>query len=243
MHFNHCAPSPVVDSSLAHAYGETTQGPDSTHSSDCGYFTDVTDIINSKQNFRYYCRRNTTVQEFGYRFNEYNPNDTAKVYPHFTDRVITASSGECNEYSVVGPDNPKTTTVGDNTTWNYISAMNFTYSNGSTNGSIAIPTSALGNEGTTYIYRGFHPPAEAPVFRYGDRGIWMWAYRNRGRHEPQKFYECPITVNPVTNVNNSMHNITDDLARQAAASIALQGQYKGPAKNPNLENWQWYASG
>ena len=62
MHANTCSGFPVIGDSLAHAYGETTRGADATPNSDCGDFNDVTSIINSKQNFRYYCRRNTTVQ-------------------------------------------------------------------------------------------------------------------------------------------------------------------------------------
>ena len=238
-------PSQVTTDTLAHAYGDLTLPTDSRQAPDCGYFTNVASVIGSKQNFRYYCRRNTTVQEFAYRFSEYNPNDTQKSYPHFTDRVITASSGECNEYSQVGM--PEQTTVGDTKSLNYISAMNFTYTNNLTSGSIVIPTSALGNEGTTYIYRGTKKPAEAFTYGYGDRGIWMWAYRNPGSKQDSRFYECPVTVSAVSsagsNVLDPKHNITDGVAREAAASIALQGQFRGPAENKDFRQWQWYADG
>ena len=240
IHGDDC-PSQVTTDMLAHAYGDLTLAADSRQTSDCGYFTDVASVINSKQDFRYYCRRNTTVQAFAYRFNEYNPNDTQKSYPHFTGRVITASSGECNEYSQVGI--PGHTTVGDANSLNYISAMNFTYTNNLTSGSIVIPTSALGNEGTTYIYRGIKKPAEEVTYGYRDRGIRMWAYRNLGRKSGPRFYECPITVSAVSNVCDLQHNITDGVAREAVASIALQGQYKGLAENLDNRQWQWYADG
>ncbi|KAL8728408.1 MAG: hypothetical protein Q9181_005360 [Wetmoreana brouardii] len=235
---------PVTTDALAHAYGETTHGADSTQASDCGYFDNVEDVISSKEDFRYYCRRNTTVQRFAYRFKEYNPNDFQKAYPHFTTRTITASSGECNEYEKVVAQQP--TVIGDRNTWNHISAVNFTFEKGPINKTIAIPTSALGNGGTTYIYRGSKTPAKAGTFGYGERGIWMWAYRNPGPGEPAPngtFFECPITVSTVSNVLNPQHNITDDVAREAAASIALQGQWKGSSKNKNFEQWQWYAAG
>lgn len=249
MHGHNC-PLPITIDALAHAYGDSTLGPDSTNTSSeaCGYFTDVKSISSPKEDFPYYCRRNTTAQEFGYRFNEYNPDDIVnKVYPHFTDRVITASSAKCNEYSQVGEPVPVTvggpvpTTVGDpKTPKNYISAMKYTYSNDSTTGSIVIPTSALGNDGTTYIYQGTRPPAKATTFGNGDRGIKMWVYKNP-KHP--LFYECPITVSVVYNVTDPRHNITDDVAREAAASIALQGQFRGAGDNKNFRQWQWYANG
>lgn len=242
MHGAGCSSQVTVDQ-LAHAYGDTTLGADSKQASDCGYFTDTASVISSTENFRYYCRRNTTVQGFAYRFNEYNPLDTQKTYPRFTNRTITAFSRECNEYPQVdGP--PEKTTVGNPKSLNYISAMNFTYTNGSANQSIVIPTSALGREGTTYIFRGYHVPAEAGNFAYGDRGIWMWVYRNPGVGQDQgRFYECPVTVSAVSNVLNPKHNISDGLALEAAASIALQGQWRGNIEDPNYMQWQWYASG
>ena len=240
IHGDDC-PSQITTDALAHSYGDLTLAADSRQTSDCGYFTDVASVISSQENFRYYCRRNTTVHGFAYRFNEYNPDDTQKSYPHFTDRVISASSGECNEYSQVGI--PEPTAVGDTNSLNYISAMNFTYTNNLTSGSIVIPTSALGDEGTTYIYRGMKLPAKAITYGYGDRGIWMWAYRNPGREQDSRFYECPVSISAVSNVVNPKHNITNEVAREAAASIALQGQWRGPGEDPDYRQWQWYAEG
>ncbi|KAL8722752.1 MAG: hypothetical protein Q9225_000813 [Loekoesia sp. 1 TL-2023] len=244
MHSNNC-PDQVPIDQLAHAYGDTTLGGDSKQASDCGYFTDTASVISSKQNFRYYCRRNTTIQGFAYRFNEYNPQDTQKTYPKFTNRTITAFSQPCNEYPEVDGAS-RQTTVGDpkGSSYNYISAINFTYIDGLANQSIVIPTSTLGREGTTYIFRGFHPPAEADLFKYGDRGMRVWAYRNPGEGQEQgRFYECPVTVSGVGNVLNPKHNISDGLAREAAASIALQGQWRGESNDPNFMQWQWYAHG
>ncbi|KAG8529864.1 uncharacterized protein KY384_005345 [Bacidia gigantensis] len=242
----------VTTSALAHAYGEDTLGPDDTSGLQCGGYSDLASVINSKSNFRYYCRRNTTIQEFAYRFNEYNEHDEQQAYPHFTDRVITASSGTCNEYNQTNFDN--TGHIGtDNSDddSNFISSIRYTYSNDSTNrnGSINIPTSALGNEGTTYIFRGPEAPKDAKTNGYacGDRCIWMWAYKNpsSSNDDPgHRFYACPITVSLVSNVKNPQHNITNDVARQAAASIALQGQFHAGAGTPfDWTQWQWYASG
>lgn len=232
-------PFQVTQDQLAHAYGEVTQGPDTKSDLECGYFSNLDDVINSKYDFPYYCRRNTTNQEFAYRFNEYNPDDTQKIYPSFTKRVIRASSGRCTEYSEIGSQR---TTVGDSFP-NTISALNFTYTDGQRNGTILIPTSALGREGTTYIYQGPRPPAEATTYGFGPRGIVMWVYRNPGAREGSQFFECPVTVEVVTNVRNPIHNISDSTARQAAASIALQGQFRNAGKDQDFTQWQWYADG
>lgn len=231
-------PFQVVQDSLAHAYGEVTQGPDARPPLECGYFSNIDDVINSKKNFAYYCQRNTTIQEFAYRYKEYNPNDTQRIYPHFTKRVIKASSGPCNEYSEIGS---RQSTVGDSFP-NQISALEFTYTNGQRNGTISIPTSALGRDGTTYIYQGPRPPADATTYGFGPRGIVMWVYRNPGG-EGSRFFECPVTVEAVTNVRNPAHNISDSTAREAAASIALQGQFKNSGDDRDFTQWQWYANG
>lgn len=171
-HGSDCTTDQVPMDQLAHAYGETTLGAESTDPDNCGDFTDIQSIINSKRDYRYYCRRTTTIQEFGIRFNEYNIADTGRTYPHFTDRVITASSGPCNEYPQVG--NPKPTTVGDPNRdgTDFISAFNYTYAiNTTSNGSINIPTSALGMYGTTYIYRGVNATQNETQYGYGPRGL------------------------------------------------------------------------
>lgn len=236
--FDDC-PFQVIQDQLAHSYGEVTQGPDATSRFDCGYFSTMDDVIHSKYNYPYYCRRNTTVQEFAYLYKEYNPDDRQKIYPRFTERVIKASSGSCNEYSEIGS---RQATVGDDFP-NTISALNFTYTNGQRNGTIVIPTSALGHEGTTYIYLGPRPPAEATTYGSGPRGIVMWVYRNPGINQEPRFFECPVTVEVVTNVRNPAHNISDSTAREAAASIALQGQFRNSGKERDFTQWQWYASG
>ena len=237
-----CPWFPVIEDQLAHAYGETTLGGDSDDPNDCGDFTDTQSIIDSKRDFRYYCHRELPLQKFGFRFNQYNPEDRAKAYPYFTDRVITASSGPCNEYTQIGDDGEETQIGNPKSGPNFISAYRYAYTNGTFNGTITIPTSALGNEGTTYIYRDKAIPPAAGAFAHGPRGLWMWAYRNGG-HEDPLFYECPITVDPVTNVHDKRHDISDAVARRAVASIALQGQWKGPLEAIEWTQWQWYAAG
>ena len=107
----------------------------------CGIYEDISDLQLSKYDYGYYCQRDR--REFAYRFNEYNPDDTQKSYPLFTNRTITASSGDCFIYSQIGTPTLVPDIEGD------LEAMNYTYTNGSFNGTISIPKSSLG---TTYIY-------------------------------------------------------------------------------------------
>ena len=236
---NPSCPFQVTTDALAYTYGENVPQI-------CGPYSDEQSIISSVQNFPYYCRRNTTVQEFAYRINEFNPDDNGEVYPHFTDRVISASSGKCREYDQAGLAEAL---VGDKMGLIYISAVNYTFTNGTYNGGIVIPTSALGNDGTTYIFRG--PPAalNATTWAFGERGLWMWAYKNPSspivaETDPgQKFYECPVSLSAVSNVHDLRHQVPNAIARQAIASIALQGQFKGDPNNPDFTQWQWFAYG
>ena len=206
----------------AHSYGE------SIIAAQCGKYNEIGDIVNLKYNYDYFCREDD--QEYAYRFNEYNRNDTQKAYPHFTNRTIAASSGPCVEHDQVGGGVPKN------------SAQNFTYSNGSVNGSILIPNDKLGFVGTTYIYRGFDPPPKATQYACGPRCIWMWAYKNVGGDGP-KFYQCPITVGPVGNTSQPEASVPDSVARVAAASIALQGQETPAGHRQDWSAFQFYAIG
>ena len=225
-HSGHC-PSRVTSHALAHAYGETSLV------APCSWYNGIVGVINSGQDERFYCRQDG--QEFAYRFNEYNPNDTQQAYPHFTNRVITAASGECVEYNQIGTPVPDK--VGD------MDAQKFTYSNNVTKGTISIPNSSLGREGTTYIYRAKEDPPQATTYVCGDRCILMWAYKNPGATDGPMFYQCPITVSPVNDADQPAHHVPDAMARLAAASIALQGRFTGPQSDKNFMQFQFYASG
>jgi len=213
----------------AHTYGEAILG------SSCGSYHELADILQSQQDYHYYCRRDPGRQEFAYRFSEYNPNDTQKTYPHFTSRIITAASGICTKYDQLEVVND---TIGDD------SARRFTYTNPRTgNGSIRIPTSSLGDYGATYIYRGFHTPDKAMTWACGDRCLLMWVYTNIAAHEGSEFYECPITISEVSNSSLPEHHVSNFMARLAAASIALEGRTHNFAGRLDWEQFQFYASG
>lgn len=223
-HKRNC-PTPITIHALAHAYGETALA------SECGNFSELTAGTKSKQDYRYFCKRNVPRQEFAYRFKEYNPNDTQRAYPYFTDRIITASSGDCLEFDQAGATVPDE--VGN------MDATNYTYRiTQSENGSISIPNSSLGREGTTYIYRGITVPAKASAYSCGPRCILMWAYKNPGATDGPKFYQCPVNISLVSNSTVPAHDVSDAVARVAAASIALQGRF-----DPSFRQYQFYAKG
>ena len=110
-HGIHCLPIDYEDprqqeelQALAHAYG------DGFFDIDVGYYNTTDDIINSKYEYQYFVRSTPedftankplwpTPPEFAYRFNEYNPTDSRRVYASHSNRIITASSGECFEYN------------------------------------------------------------------------------------------------------------------------------------------------
>lgn len=225
-------PRPVTRHALAHDYGEYAS------SFDCKNYTEIAEVVYSTLNSPYYCRTTPRMQEFSYRFNEYNPNDTQKSYPFFSNRTVTASSGHCFTY-----DETNRTSLPDVSDDG--GGLQISYKNDTFNASISIPNSSLGSQGTTYIYRGIHPPADAAPadaggIACGPRCITMWAYENPVSDHPPRFYQCPISVSAVRNAMQDVHNIPDGVARVAAASIALQGRYSGTS---DFTQYQFYADG
>ena len=219
----------IREQGLAHAYGEATVG------SRCGVYHEVTDVFKSEQDYLYYCRREPGKQEFAYRFKEYNPNDVQKSYPHFTNRIITASSGVCIEHAQI--DRVRIA-LGNDTAYSY------RYTN-PTKGfdNIIIPTSFIGNDGTTYIWRAWERPDQASLWACGDRCLWIWVYTNyeTTRVNP-KFYECPVTISEVSNSYRSEHDLSNSIAKSAVASIALQGRLHF-RPDWDWEQFQFYATG
>ena len=123
-----CDKSDETVQGIVHLYGEYAFGSLS-ESNDCEKYTTIEDILRSRTNPKYYCRRTSGRQEFAYRFLEYNPKDDQRTYPFLTNRTITASAGPCYSYSVSHVD--KGTESGGR--WS-----NYTYSNGTFSGSILL---------------------------------------------------------------------------------------------------------
>lgn len=210
----------VREQGLAHAYGQLSQA------AECCPYTDISDVLNSTQNCKYYCNFTPYKQEFAYRFKEYNPDDFARAYPIFTNRTITASSGRCNNYSQ--PKSPKPHGNG----FSFFEYQNDTYE-----GNITIPDALFTMNSTTYIYRGSLKPQEAITYACGPRCISMWAHKARGHGEAPKFFECPITVSEVHNATSDTQNVSDGIARLAAASLGLQGR---PDNNGGWIQYQFF---
>lgn len=148
-------PSQVTIQTVAHAYGEMNLAAEPR------LYNDIKEVLDSKCDYQYYWRQTRHQQQLAYRFREYNPDDTRKVYPYLTDRYITAESVDYVTYDVTHANGK------DPQTFAYLSKDK------TVNGTIAIPQEYLGNEGTTYIYRGFHDPTAAPIYKCGDRCIKM----------------------------------------------------------------------
>ena len=107
----------------------------------------------------------------------------------------------------------------------------YKFHNDTFHGNITIPT-ALGTWlGTTYVYRGFHPPSHAKAQSCGSRCMHVWAHRSKGKTNDEQIYQCPITVTNVTDVTDeATQSLSDGMARLAATSIALQGRFSGGGK-------------
>jgi hypothetical protein len=93
---------------IAHSYG------DAFADADIGFYNTTDDIINSKYDYRYWVRSSpedfsATLRvfprnlEYAYRYREYNPKDTQRVYPSFTNRIVTVSPGVCSVYETPDP--------------------------------------------------------------------------------------------------------------------------------------------
>ena len=208
-----CDSSPETVHGIVHAYGEYAFGSLS-EGNDCEFYDEIKDVLKSKANPKYFCRRTPGQQEFAYRFLEYNPDDHQRAYPFLTNRTITATAGECYTYSVTDVDEGS---IGGGK-WS-----NYTITNKTVTSSILLPVKTDTFDGTVYIYRGFRTPQAATTWSCGDRCIWMWAHKTVDSNNPSTFYQCPVSVHPVQNSVQDAHNISNNIARLAASAIGLEG--------------------
>ena len=236
MSFGRCADGTTTQG-LAGTYAETILG------SDCASYEELSTTQNPSRDYPYYCRtgrrKGDPTQEFAYRFKEYNPNDTQLSYPRFTDRIIKTSSGPCDEYPEVGKRK-------EGSFYGYKASI-ISYSNGSTTANISIPTTYLGWDSTTYLYQGFHTPQHAEWYKCGPRCLYMWAFKGHADDKNGTFYRCPIIISEVSNAGvNSQHQIPNDTALIAAASIGLEGHHNNGADNDgdlDFRQFRYYPNG
>ena len=213
---------------LAHSWGQSTKAQP------CESYMDIAEVYESRNNPFYFCRRTTGKQEFAYRFKEFNNDDVDKIYPYFTNRLVTASSGLCFEYTVLS------NTFGYDHDGNKL--CNFTFSNSTYTSSISIPMSSERWSATVYIYRGPDLPQLTEVNSCGDRCLWIWAHRTSvPNNNTSTLFQCPVTISEVSNATTPLHDIPDPVARVAAASIALQGRWAWNGANKTWTQYQFNA--
>ena len=212
-----CNPTPKDVQGIPPAYGQNTFGS-LDYDQDCESYTKIKDVLQSPGRPKYFCRRTPPgQQEFAYRFLEYSPDDKQRVYPYLTSRVITASAGSCNQY------NFSSVNIGSviGSKWS-----NYTYTNGTYSGSILLPLQVDTFDGTVYTYRGFNIPQNATVQACGQRCMWVLSHKTAKPGEESTFYQRPVTVDPVQSYSKPLqaaHEVSDDIVRLAASSIAWQG--------------------
>ena len=167
---------------LAHSYGDLAK------SYECGNYSTISDVVESNKDLRYYCKRDQGAQEFAYRFNEYNPTDSARAYPHFMNRTITASSSPCKNWTMIGEPIPQQDGL-------LLYRFGDSDSNSSYVGNITIPDALGGFDDTTYIYRDLALPWNASTYACGPRCLKIWAHKARGYGENSTFYEWFVLFN------------------------------------------------
>ncbi|KAL8955855.1 MAG: hypothetical protein Q9193_006438 [Seirophora villosa] len=228
-HFRKPGDSLTLEESLgiAHSFGESYQS-----SKNCGRYNQSAEIYDATKNPPYFCR--TGQPEFAYRFKEYNQNDTERMYPSLTNRIITTSCGRCFKYE-------ETSQTAEQELNAYGTATLYTFSNGSHTENIAIPLSHQGWAATTYVYRGQKLPQRATGQSCGDRCLWIWAVRFGVQDEPEStLFQCPITVGNVTNTALEAHKVPNGIALVTAASIALNGRWSGKIEDKHWTQYQFY---
>lgn len=144
------------------------------------------------------------------------------AYPYYGgQRFITAAATECNgnltfsPHAADGHDGPKSEFV-----WPFQNSTGIY--------SLSIPRSILARASTTYIWNGTATPPLATQQTCGPRCIVLFALRDmdRGSNHEITIFQCRITISLMSNVKNPAHVLSDNMARTAAASIALSGRWR-----------------
>lgn len=203
----------------ANTFGRALQGQKK-----CQY-QDDTGIMNGNQSCVYFEGYDTKQGEYAYRFMEYNPSDSAQVYPYLSNRTIRASAGQCYQYSfhyankLLHPPNPN------------VHLLKF--GNSSYQAFLQIPKYQAPGDSTLYIYNGTSTPQSATKITCGPRCMTMYALRiNDGPTDPSNaIFECPISISNVSNAIADYQEVPDHVALIAASSIALTGRYTPDGKS------------
>ena len=220
--------APDMNMKIANSYGRLVRG-DPT----CFYALDG-QISQEAQLCEYFQREDG--QEFAYRFWELNPKDVKIAYPYLTDRNIRAYPRQCFEYQV---RNPTYFDTSDGTQC----GMSIPFYNETYSGTIQIPRYNSAFDATTFIWNDSLAPQNATVTSCGPRCLQVFAFRSHGiqTNRSSAMFSCSITVSEVNNATQPAHNVPDDVARIAAASIALSGRYMNMNPyRPGEKDWHQY---
>ena len=216
-----------------HALGEITPTWYS-----CPYTTDE-DITQAGQNCQYFF--NNDGQEYAYRFLEYSPADLTSAYPYRTNRIVKASPGRCHQYRV---DNVTAINSPDGfqATWLY-PFYNDTY-----NSHLQIPRPLAAFGATTFVWNGTEMPQNETNSAQicGPRCVVLYAMRagDPATNRPISIFQCPITIDKVSEATTANHSISDENARLMVASIALSGRATSPTgKSLDWQQYQLYVAG
>lgn len=200
----------------AHVYGEGGTLRDQR----CSYQS-LDDIHKAPQTCLYLARDDH--REFAVRYADSNPTDVTNAYPYYGEqRIVTIAAEQCNgNLTALGPG---TADYGDGPESDYV----WVFQNSTGKYPISVPRPLLAFDSTTYIWNGTDLPTNSSWLPCGPRCVVLYALRDmqRGPDHEISIFQCHITISPVFNIKNPAHELSDGVARMAAASIALSGRIR-----------------
>ena len=198
-----------VDTAIAHVYDDGGNFRDER----CRYQS-TDEIHKAPQICRYLARADH--REFAVRCADSNLTDVIKAYSYYgTQRFVTTAATECNEN--VTNLFPTLANGGDGPESEFV----WPFQNSTGIYSLSIPRAILARESIIYIWNGTLLPPLATWQVCGPRCIVLYALRdmNRGGNHEITIFECRITISPMFNGTNPAYELSDSIARTAAATI------------------------
>lgn len=214
-----------LDPAIAHVLGEGGTFRDER----CKYQS-TDEIHKAPQTCLYLARADN--REFTVRYADSNPADSIGAYPYYgAQRIVTVTANECNG-NLTTP-NPRLVNGSDGPDSEYV----WSFENSTGIYDLSVPRTILARDSTTYIWNGTHTPPLATAHACGPRCIVLFALRdmNRGPNHEITIFQCRITISPIFNGTNPAHELSDGIARTAAASIALSGRWR-----ENFLDWRQF---
>ena len=220
-----------LDAARAHTYGKRRTSRDQ----DCSYQS-TDDISKGPQACIYFARKDQ--REFAVRYADSNPTDLTNAYPYYgAQRIITTAATNCNgSFHVAGPSEGDSA---DGIRSEYV----WQFENSTGIYPLSIPRSLLAARSTTYIWNDTNLPPRATLQACGPRCVVLYALRDmfRGSAHEISIFQCHVTISLMSNTKDLAHELSDDMARTAGASIALSGRWRRDASA--WRNFQLYQDG